>query len=142
MNTRTVNRAHRGGFSLLELMLVLAIIGVLTAVAAWNLVGTGNRARIKATYASMNNIRQALRSYQLDHTIYPSTLQALVTGPNAYLSTDFKLADGWGQNFLYQAPGRAHEFDLISKRPDQAYPSADDLDVWNQPQGGAPGGPQ
>jgi general secretion pathway protein G len=134
MNTRPTYRTNARGFSLLELMLVLAIIGVLTAVAAWNLMGTSTNAKIKASYASMNMIRTALRTYYLSANAYPSSLQVLQTGPGALLSTDFKLADGWGQPFLYQTPGRNHEFDLISKGPDMAYPSADDLDVWNQPQ--------
>ncbi len=136
MNTRKTDRIasrNRGGFSLLELMLVLAIIGVLTAVAAFNLAGTGNRAKIKASLASMNTIRNAIRNYNLDHNSYPSALQDLTVGKTAYLATDFKLADGWGNAFLYQAPGsNGREFDLYSKGPDGAFPSGDDLDVWKQ----------
>jgi general secretion pathway protein G len=131
MNKRTKNARNRGGFSLLELMLVLAIIGVLTAIAAVSLSGTGNRAKDKATRASMNTIRNAIRQYQLDNNVYPGSLVSLTVGKTAYLSSDYKLADGWGQPFLYTVPGNAgHEFELISKGADGVYPSADDIDVW------------
>ena len=136
-NTVRVGARNRGGFSLLELMLVLAIIGVLTAVAAFNLAGTGNKAKVKATLASMNTIRAALRTYNLDHNSYPSSLQDLTVGKTAYLSADFKLADGWQNAFLYQAPGTSgHEFDLYSKGIDGTFPSGDDIDVWKQDNGG------
>ena len=131
--TRRYQVRATGGFSLLELMLVLAIIGVLTAVAAFNLAGSGNRAKIKASYISMNQIRGALRHYQLEHNQYPATLVDLTVGKTAYLGNDFKLADGWGNPFLYQAPGsNGREFELYSKGPDGTFPSADDLDVWKQ----------
>lgn len=120
----------RAGFSLLELMLVLAIIGILTAIAAVSISGSGERAKIKATKASMSTIRGALRSYQLDHNVYPPTLDALTQGRTAYLSNDFRLADAWGQAFVYGVPGTAHEFDLLSKGGDQTFGTADDIDVW------------
>jgi general secretion pathway protein G len=131
MNNRNVRAANRGGFSLLELMLVLAIIGVLTAIAAFNLAGAGTRAKIKASQTSMTTIRNALRNYQLDNNIYPTSLQALTTGKTAYLSNDFALADGWQQPFIYAVPGsNGREFDLYSKGPDGVFGTADDLDVW------------
>ena len=131
MKTKNVRPINRGGFSLLELMLVLAIIGVLTAIAAVSLSGSGTRAKIKATEASMSTIRNALRTYQLDNNIYPASLQALTVGNTAYLANDFKLADGWGQAFIYGAPGsNGQAFDLFSKGPDGSFGTADDIDVW------------
>jgi general secretion pathway protein G len=128
---KTNRRRMRAGFSLLELMLVLAIIGVLTAVAAVSLSGAGGRAKKNATKASMNTIRNAVRNFQLDNNAYPPNLAALTVGKTAYLSNDFKLADGWGQEFLYAAPGSGgREFDLYSKGDDGVFGTADDIDVW------------
>lgn len=127
------NTRNRGGFSLLELMLVLAIIGVLTAIAAVSLSGTGERAKIKATIASMNTIVHALDSYKLDNNIYPPNLAALQAGKTAYLDATRQLKDAWKQDFLYGVPGaNGHEFDLYSKGGNGTFENGngDDLDWW------------
>lgn len=132
MNRRNY-RAARRGFSLLELMLVLAIIGVLTAVAAVSLSGSGERAKRKATIASMAQIANALKLYKLDHNVYPATLTALQAGSTAYLDADKRLQDGWKQDFLYAAPGvGGREFDLYSRGSNGTFESGggDDLDYW------------
>jgi len=128
-HTRTIARA---GFSLLELMLVVALIGVLMAVVAWNLMGASTSVKNKATYQSMNMIRNALRTYQIQNNGFPPSLLNLTSGPTPLLSTDFRLADGFGEPFLYQTPGTSgHEFDLFSKGPDRVFGTADDLSVWD-----------
>jgi general secretion pathway protein G len=134
MKTRST-RTTRAGFSLLEIMLVVALIGVLMAVVAWNLMGASTAVRTKATYQSLNMIRNALRTYQIQNNSLPPSLTALTTGSTPLLSTDFKLVDAWGEPFLYQAPGNGHEFDLFSKGPDKVFGTPDDLDVWRQPEG-------
>src|ERR1051326_179051 len=80
MKIRGFDRARRGGFSLLELMLVLAIIGVLTAVAAVSVFGQGEKAKKKATRASMAVIKNALDQYHLEKSVWPTTLSALQAG--------------------------------------------------------------
>lgn len=127
-------RARRG-FSLLELMLVLAIMGVLMAVAAVSLLGRGRAAKEKATWVTMNMIKSALQQYYLAKSAYPASLTALQTGTQAYLDKDKPLVDGWNRPFLYQTPGTGgREFDLISKGDDGSYPSADDVNIWVPPQ--------
>jgi general secretion pathway protein G len=129
------NNVGNKGFSLLELMLVIAIIGVLTAIAAWNLTGTGNRAKVKASYASMKVVRNAVRTYQLDHNAYPVSLDIMTQGANPYLSSDNKLVDGWNQSFIYAVPGsNGRDFDLFSKGQDTLFGTADDLSVWDDPE--------
>jgi general secretion pathway protein G len=125
--------ARRGGFSLLELMLVLAIIGVLTAVAAWSVFGQGERAKRKATRASMALIKSALDQYHLDKSVWPASLTALQAGAMPYLDKDKPLLDGWKQPFLYQAPGsNGHDFDLFSKGGNGQFENGggDDVDFW------------
>jgi len=134
MKINALKKAHRtGGFSLLELMLVLAIIGVLTAVAAWSVYGQGEKAKRKATRASMAIIKGALDQYHLDKSVWPASLSALQAGNTPYLEKSKPLVDGWGQPFLYQAPGsNGHEFDLFSKGGNGQFESGggDDVDFW------------
>jgi len=124
-------RHHRGGFSLLELMLVLAIIGVLTAIAAVSITGQGERAKRKATYASMEVIRHALDQYHLEKSAFPTDLTILQSG--GWLDKTRPLVDGWQHQFLYQTPGsNGHEYDLFSMGSNGIFESGggDDLDVW------------
>lgn len=136
MKINTIKRAaagHRGGFSLLELMLVLAIIGVLTAVAAWSVFGQGERAKRKATRASMAIIKNALEQYHLDKSAWPTSLTALQAGKTPYLEASKALVDGWNQPFLYQTPGsNQREFDLFSKGGNGQFENGggDDVDFW------------
>ncbi|MFM9997051.1 MAG: type II secretion system protein GspG [Phycisphaerales bacterium] len=125
-------RGARGGFSLLELMLVLAIIGVLTAVAAWNIAGTGERAKIRVTKTSMATIREMLQSYQVDHSAYPPDLAALVAGKFMEAGRD---KDGFGRGFYYRPTGVAERpYDLISAGPDGQLNTPDDINVWTMNQ--------
>lgn len=130
-------KPRRAGFSLLELMLVLAIIGVLTAVAAYSVFGSGERAKKKATRASMAVIKGALDSYHLDKSVWPASLAALQAGTTPYLDKDKPLLDAWKQPFLYQTPGsNGHEFDLFSKGGNGVFENGggDDIDFWRQDQ--------
>jgi len=125
--TKTMARAARG-FSLLELTLVLLIIGALMAVAAFNVMGQGTKARIKATKASMSVIKQGITSYWSEHSAYPPDLNALIT---AKILEQKKLKDGFEQPFWYASPGANNQpFDLRSSGEDKQFNTADDIDVW------------
>lgn len=125
---RQTPRRTTRGFSLLELMLVLAIIGVLMAVAAVNVLGAGTRAKARATMATMATIKTQLAAYQLENSNYPPDLRTLVTAK--YLD-DKKNADGWGRALYYAAPGLNNKpYDLISYGEDGQGGNPDDIDVW------------
>ncbi len=82
------------GWTLIEIMMVVIIIGILVAVVVPNVVGVGDDARLEAEKASLRGIAQALELYKLDNRHYPSTeqgLEALVAKP-----TGFPEAKGWG----------------------------------------------
>lgn len=119
------------GFSLLELTLVLIVIGLLTTVAAVNVLGAAERARVRTTKASLSTIQQQITTYRLEHgDRLPENLDVLVRG--GYLE-DGKMRDGWGNTFYYApTPGRERPFDLISGGPDGDLSTPEDnISVWD-----------
>jgi general secretion pathway protein G len=131
MSLVTVFRPHpqhlarlRRGFTLIELMVVLVIIGVLAALIVPNVLDRTDDARATASKADINNLVQALKLYKLDNQRYPSAeqgLEALVRKPTAgavppnwrtYL--DKLPADPWGKPYQYINPGVKGEIDVFS----------------------------
>ena len=112
------------GFTLIELMVVLAIIGVLAAMIVPNVLGRADDARVTAARTDVSNLMQALKLYKLDNQRYPSPeqgLQALVTKPASepvpmnwkpYL--DKLPNDPWGRPYQYMSPGIKGEVDVLS----------------------------
>lgn len=126
--------ASARGFSLLEITLVLVIIGLLMGVAAVNLVGGSERARIKTTQATMNVYKTHIQTYQVDHSgSLPPTLQTLIDAK--YLEADNTGGppkDAWKLDLYYNpAPDDAgHPFQLISAGPDKEFTTQDDINLW------------
>lgn len=128
MNRSKSVRSARRGFSLLELSLVLAIVGVLMAVAAYNFMGAGERAKVRATKATLGTIKNILQTYQVDHSVFPPDLQTLVA--SKYLE-DKRIKDGFEQPLYYAPVGReGRPYELLSPGPDGKFQTTDDIDVW------------
>lgn len=121
--SRTEPRRQRG-FTLIELMVVLVIIGVLGALIVPNVLNRAADARVTAARTDVNNLMQALKLYKLDNQRYPSGeqgLQALVnkptTGaipPNWKSYLDKLPNDPWGHPYQYANPGVKGEIDVYS----------------------------
>jgi general secretion pathway protein G len=114
------------GFTLIELMVVLVILGVLAAMIAPKIMDRPDQARIIAAKQDIATIVQALKMYRLDNIRYPTTeqgLQALISKPTiAPVPDNWKSGgyleklpnDPWGHPYLYLNPGRQGEIDVIS----------------------------
>jgi general secretion pathway protein G len=132
------------GFTLIELMVVLVILGVLAALIAPKLMDRPDEARKIAAKQDIATLVQALKLYRLDNMRYPSTeqnLQALVVKPGlspvpqnwkagGYL--DRLPKDPWGYPYVYLSPGRNGEFDVFSMGADgQPGGEGNDADIGN-----------
>ncbi|MBC7719830.1 MAG: type II secretion system major pseudopilin GspG [Chitinophagaceae bacterium] len=133
-------RSLQAGFTLIELMVVLVIIGVLAALIVPNVLDRADDARVMAARTDVNNLMQALKLYKLDNQRSPTAaqgLQALVAKPTSgpippnwkpYLE---KLPnDPWGRPYQYLNPGVKGEIDVMSLGADgQAGGEGKDADV-------------
>lgn len=122
-------RPRRAGFSLLELMLVLGILGVLMAVASVSVLGGQKRANIRATEASLRTINTAITDYRVYANRFPENLDLLV---GEYLQGQGSLNDAWGNRFYYmiQVGNEQQPYLLISDGPDGEPGTEDDIDLW------------
>jgi general secretion pathway protein G len=106
------------GFTLLEIMVVLVIIGVLAALVAPRFIERADEAKVEATKVQMQNIAQALKMYRLQNSRYPDSgagLNALVNpGKSGKRYMDSLPKDAWGNAFVYLAPGVHGDFDILS----------------------------
>ncbi len=135
------------GFTLIEIMLVVIILGVLVAMVVPNLAGRGQQAREAAARVDIEaNLATALDLYELDNGRYPTTeqgLKALVTEPTTtptpvnwngpYLKKRRIPKDPWGNEYVYVYPGvhNLRGYDLSSLGPDGIV-SGDDITNWGE----------
>jgi type II secretion system protein G len=126
---KTTKPRRRRAFSLLELMLVLAIMGILMAVVAINMVGHGARAQVTAAKASLKTIKTNVDTYYITYSSYPPDLQTLVT---CKMIERGSLSDPWKLPFLYDSHGVSTDepYVLGSAGPDKVVGTPDDLSVW------------
>ena len=138
--------SRRRGFTLLEIMVVVAIIGLLAALIVPNVMGRVEDARVVAAQQDVASLGQALKLYKLDNQRYPSTeqgLQALVEKPAAApLPSNWKAGgylerlprDPWRQPYQYLNPGVHGEIDVFSLGADGVLGGVadDDIGSWQR----------
>jgi len=129
------------GFTLLELLVVVAIIGLLVGYVAPRYFGQIGKSEVTTTKAQIDALEKALDQYRLDTGRYPSTelgLNTLVQRPQnepkwngPYLKKAVPL-DPWGKPYLYKAPGEKDDFDIVSYGKDgQPGGSGENSDITN-----------
>jgi general secretion pathway protein G len=128
--TASAHRRGRRGFTLIELMVVLVIIGVLAALIVPNVLERADEARVTAARTDANRLMQALKLYKLDNQRYPTSeqgLQALVARPaQSPVPPNWKPYveklpnDPWGRPYQYANPGVRGEIDVYSLGADGA----------------------
>lgn len=126
MRKRHCKRRHKTekGFTLIEMLVVIAILGILAGLVAPRIMAEPDKARVVKAKMQMESISTALHQYRLDNGIYPDTIQGLralvekpTSGriprnfpPRGYL--DSLPLDPWENEFVYVQPGRHGDFDL------------------------------
>ncbi len=128
MDSRTLFSEYRhgqGGFTLVELLLVLGILALIMGMVLPGIIGQGEKAKVKATSSQISRISMSVETFYLDTGFTPSSLDELVkqpTGVNGWNGPYIKnslLKDPWGQPYLYSSPGDHGEFDIVSLGADR-----------------------
>lgn len=143
-----MNRSHmkhnkQNGFTLLEVMIVIAILGMIAGMVVPNLMGSTDDAKIQSTAIEIRNLESTLDMYKLKAGQYPTTeqgMEALVTMPEMeplprnYPEDGFLKkvpVDKWGNEYQLISPGELGKYDLFSMGPDGEAGTDDDIGNWN-----------
>lgn len=131
------------GFTLIEIMVVVIILGILAAIVAPNVIGRVGDAQIAAAKQDLRGVENALKFYRLDNFSYPTTeqgLQSLVTRPNDPNIKNWKQGgyldrlpkDPWGNPYQYLNPGNNGEIDIYTLgRDGRPGGEGEDADIGN-----------
>ena len=118
------------GFSLLELLIVIVIIGILGTIVYTRVMDLPERAKVSAAKQQIQVFKMALDRYRLDHDEYPGGelgLEAI----KSYLEAREVPADPWGKDYIYKQPGDGErEYDIVSRGPDKQEGTSDDINSW------------
>jgi len=121
---------RKRGFTLVEILVVVVILGLLATLVVPRVVGRGEEAKRTAALVQIREIEQALDLFKLDNGFYPTTeqgLEALIEKPTISPEPRRFREDGymkkipqdpWGGNYIYRSPGDHDEYDLFSPGPD------------------------
>ena len=136
-------RNKQKGFTLLEVMVVIVILGILASMVVPNLMGNKDKADQQKAVSDIVALENALDMYRLDNSIYPTTeqgLDALVQKPNSSPEPRNYREDGyvkrlpqdpWRNDYLLLSPGENGKLDIFSTGPDGQAGTEDDIGNWN-----------
>lgn len=123
-----INHSAQKGFTLIELMVVLVILGILAAYIGPRMLGQTDKAMQVQAQVQIDSFSTALKTFKLYHKVYPTTeqgLSALITAPtgvkglkdypqHGYLDSETVPKDPWGNEYVYLCPGVHSDFDIYS----------------------------
>lgn len=142
MTYQQAQRSHaQEGFSFIEIVVAVLIMGILAAVVGTGALNYLKRANRNSTISSLNSLSQAIDLYKADTGAYPKQLDELIEAPKGalakkwqgpYLSKAKTPQDGWGHDFYYKiTPGGKHPYDLYSYGPNgEEGPEEEHISVW------------
>lgn len=129
-----------GGFTLMEIILVVVIIGILVTFVAQRITGGARTAKDTAAKHQIETFKNCLYRYQMDMDDFPQTLQGLVEKPSdvdekawkgPYLTSNVVPKDPWGHEYKYRTPGEHFiDFDIWSDGKDGQEDTEDDITSW------------
>lgn len=133
---------NHNGFTLIELMVVVVILGILASLIVPKLMGRTDEAKIVKAKVDISAIETGLKLYRLDNGTYPTTeqgLSALIQEPhteplpskwnkNGYIERSQIPKDPWGREYIYLSPGVHKEYDIISYGAD-GVPGGEDINA-------------
>ena len=134
--TRSPRAAAQGGFSLIEIILVVVLIGGIVAFAASRILGGGDRAKHNLAEAQVQTLAEKIQQFEMDTGNLPNSLDDLVKPPGGAsgwlgpYAKDSELKDPWNHPYAYTMPGEGKPFDLVSLGADgQAGGDSVDADI-------------
>ena len=137
------NAIRQQGFTLIEIMVVLLIIGIMASMVAPQILGNQEEAQLKKAAVDIQQLESALEMYKLSNNMFPTTeqgLEALVTAPTIepvprnYRNEGYirRLPeDPWGNPYQLLSPGEMGTIDVFSNGPDREPGTEDDIGNWN-----------
>lgn len=140
---KLARRSAQGGFTLLEIMVVIVILGVLASLTIPSLMGNKDRADRQKAVSDVVTLENALDMYKLDNSRYPSTeqgLKALIIKPTITpIPRNYRVegyirrlpSDPWGNAYQLTSPGEHGVVDIYSIGPDGVPQSDDDINNWD-----------
>lgn len=124
----------RAGFTLIEILLVVVIIGMLATIVAVNVPKHLSGARLQKARADIDSFSLSIEAYNMNEGRYPASLDALTSGDEPYIPGGIP-KDPWQNEYVYTFPGshRPFKYDIVSRGPD-GVESDDDVANWNKNQ--------
>ncbi len=123
---RELAAAMRAGFTLIEILVAVAIIGILGTVATISITKSLDKAKVTAAQEAVRNIHAACETYKMSAKKYPGDLNALVSGEDPYLQGgEGSLEDPWGNEYRMEKKGK--NIAIVSNGPDGESGNEDDV---------------
>lgn len=121
-------RPAQAGFTLVEIMVVIVILGLLATMVAQNVIGASDEARIRTTETSIKSLADSVKLYYTRNGKLPSSLEELVSKENGgpYVDSDEISKDAWGNAYILRGESK-NDYEVLSMGPDGSENTDDDI---------------